>query len=245
VAIRDRPRPPEADRRRPDLAAARVLVAESRPALAELLALGLRAHGLAAAVAQDGHEALAAVSTWLPDFLLVDARLNGLSGLEVARRVRAAPGPRIGILVAAREHDRLRGFAAGADDEMLKPLALDEMVARVRAILARCRAGSTELEPALTFGDVTIDVARRRVERAGRVVDLRRREFDLLVFLVRHPGQAFTREELTAQVWRAPGAVGLSTVTVHMRRLRARLEQDPSRPRWLETVWGVGYRFRP
>lgn len=243
--MRDRPPRREPQARLPAVAAERVLVAESQPALAELLALGLRAHGLAAAVAHDGHEALAAVSTWLPDVLLVDARLKGLSGLEVARRVRTVPGSRIGILVTTREQDRLSGFAAGADDELLKPLAVDELVARVRAILARCRAGTAELEPALTFGDVAIDAGRRRVTVAGRVVDLRRREFDLLVFLVRHPGQAFTREELTAQVWRAPGAVGLSTVTVHMRRLRARLEQDPSRPRWLETVWGVGYRFRP
>ena len=233
------------DGRRPDTAAVRVLVAEGEPALAALLALGLREHGLAAAVAMDGHEALAAVSTWLPDVLLLDAQLEGLSGLEVARRVRALPGARIGILVAAREHDRLRGFAAGADDEMLKPLALDEMVARVRAISTRCHTVSVDLDPPLTFGDLAIDIARRRVEVAGRAVDLRRREFDLLVFLARHPGRVFTREELTAQVWRAPGAVGASTVTVHMRRLRARLEQDPSRPRWLETVWGVGYRFRP
>jgi two-component system response regulator ResD len=231
--------------RRPGLAAERVLVADGEPAIAELLALGLRERGLAAAVANDGHEALAAISVWLPDVLILDAQLRGLSGLEVARRVRALPGPRIGILVAAREHERLLGFAAGADDEMLKPLAIDELVARVRALQARCGARSTDADPPLTFGEVTIDVARRRVEVAGRAVELRRREFDLLAFLARHPNQVFTREELTARVWRAPGAVGLSTVTVHMRRLRAQLEPDPSRPQWLETVWGVGYRFRP
>ena len=100
-------------------------------------------------------------------------------------------------------------------------------------------------ESPLVYGDLTIDVARRTVAVAGRQVALRRREFDLLAFLARRPGEVFTREDLVAEVWRAPGGVGLSTVTVHIRRLRVLLERDPSRPRWLETVRGVGYRLRP
>jgi DNA-binding response OmpR family regulator len=223
----------------------RVLVADAEPAVGELLALGLREHGLVTAVARDGHEALASISTWQPDLLVVDAELGRPPGLEVVRRVRALPGPRIGIVVAAGERDRLRGFFAGADDEMLKPLALDELAVRLRAIHGRRHAASGELEPPLVYGDLTIDTARRRVDVAGRVVDLRRREFELLAFLARHPDQVFTREELVAEVWRAPAGVGPSTVTVHIRRLRVRLERDPSRPRWLKTVRGVGYRFRP
>jgi DNA-binding response OmpR family regulator len=223
----------------------RVLIVDNEPALAALLALGLRELGLVTAVASDGHEALAAISAWQPELLVIDAELRPLGGLEVVRRVRALPGPRIGILVAAEETERLRGFAAGADDEMVKPLALEELAARLRAIHARCGAPSAHLEPPLTFGELTIDIARRRTEVAGRVVDMRRREFDLLAFLARHPGAVFTREELVSQVWRAPAGVGLSTVTVHVRRLRLRLEHDPSRPRWLETVRGAGYRFRP
>jgi DNA-binding response OmpR family regulator len=222
-----------------------VLVVEDGPPLAELLALGLREFGLATAVARDGHGALAAISAFQPELLVVDAELAPLSGLEVVRRVRALPGPRIGILVATGEADRLRGFAAGADDEMLKPLALEELAARLRAIDEQCRAASGKPEPPLEYGALTIDIARRRIEVAGRVVDVRRRELDLLAFLARHPGEVFTREELIAQVWRASANVDPSTVTVHIRRLRLRLEDDPSRPRWLETVHGVGYRFRP
>ena len=223
----------------------RVLIVDDGRPLAELLALGLREFGLATAVAGDGHGALASISAFQPDLLVVEAELSPLSGLEIVRRVRALPGPRIGILVAAGESDRLRGFAAGADDEMLKPLALEELAARLRAIHRRCRAPSENPEPPLSYGELTIDLARRRVEVAGRVMDVRRREFDLLAFLARHPGEVFTREELLAQIWRAPAGVGASTVTVHIRRLRLRLERDPSQPRWLQTVHGVGYRFKP
>lgn len=228
-----------------DLAEPRVLIADAEVAVAELLGLSLRGFGFATAVARDGHEALASISTWLPDLLVVDADLAPIPGLEVVRRVRALPGPRIGIVVAAREHDRLQGFAAGADDEMLKPLAIDELAARLRVIDRRWRAPTSSSERPLVHGDLMIDLARRRVEVAGQEVDLRRREYDLLAFLARHPGEVFTREQLVSEVWRAPGGVGLSTVTVHVRRLRQRLERDPARPRWIETVRGVGYRFRP
>ena len=223
----------------------RVLIADAEPAVAELLALGLRELGLAAAVARDGHEALASMSTWLPELLVVDSELGPMPGLELVRRVRALPGPRIGIVFATGERDRLQGFAGGADDEMLKPLALDELAVRLRVIHERSRAASGAAEPLVAHGALTIDVARRRVEVEGSAVELRRREFDLLAFLARRPGEVFSREDLVAEVWRAPDAVGLSTVTVHMRRLRVRLEAEPSRPRWLETVRGVGYRFRP
>ena len=223
----------------------RVLIADAEGAVADLLALGLRGFGFATAVARDGHEALASMSTWLPDLLVVDAELGPSSGLDVVRRVRALPGPRIGIVVAARERDRLQGFGAGADDELLKPLAIEELAVRLRAIDERCRAPSAEPEPALVYGDLTIDLARRRVAVAGTAVHLRRREFDLLAFLARRPGEVFSREDLVTEVWRAAGGVGLSTVTVHIRRLRMRLERDPSRPAWIETVRGVGYRFSP
>jgi DNA-binding response OmpR family regulator len=223
----------------------RVLIADGEPVVAELLAVGLRELGLAAAVARDGHQALAAISAFQPELVVVDAELGPLPAFEVVRRVRVLPGPRIGIVVAIGDHDRLRGFAAGADDEMLKPLALEELAARLRAIHERIRAPSDEPQPRLIYGDLTIDIARRSVEVAGRRVDVRRREFDLLAFLARHPGEVFTREELLAEVWRAPGGVGASTVTVHVRRLRMLLEPDPSRPTWLETVRAVGYRFQP
>ena len=223
----------------------RVLIADAEPVVADVLALGLRGFGFVTAVARDGHEVLASISTWLPELLVVDVRLRALSGLEVVERVRALAGPPMGIVVAIRDRERLQGFAAGADDEMLKPLGLEELAVRLGVIHARRRPASPDGERLLDHGDLTIDVARRRVEVAGRMVPLRRREFDLLAFLARHPGKVFTREQLVAEVWRAPGGVGLSTVTVHIRRLRARIERDPSRPRWLETVRGLGYRFRP
>ena len=224
----------------------RVLIVDGEPPLAELLAFCLREFGLAPAVARDGHEALAAISAFHPELIVVDARLqHPLSGLEVVRRVRALPGPRIGIIVAAGEADRLHGFAAGADDEMLKPLALDELAVRLQAIHERCRDPSGDPEPPLSYGELTIDIARRQVTVDGRAIEMRRREFDLLAFLARRPGEVFTREQLIGEVWRAPAGMGASTVTVHVRRLRLRLERDPSHPRWLQTVRGVGYRFRP
>jgi len=223
----------------------RVLIADGEPVVAVLLAVGLREFGMATTVARDGHQALAAISAFQPELLVVDADLHRLPGLEVVRRVRALPGSRLGIVVAVGERHRLRGFAAGADDEMLKPLALEELAARLRAIHQRCGAQSNEPEPTLVYGDLTIDLARRTIAVAGREVAVRRREFDLLAFLARHRGEVFTRQQLVAEVWRAPGGVGVSTVTVHIRRLRVLLERDPSRPRWLETVRGVGYRFRP
>jgi DNA-binding response OmpR family regulator len=223
----------------------RVLIADAEPVVADVLALGLRGFGFATAVAGDGHEVLASISTWMPELLVVDAGLGSLPGLEVVKRVRALPGPVIGIVVAVRDRDRLQGFAAGADDEMLKPLGLEELAVRLGAIHARRRPPGPGGERPLEHGDLRIDVARRRVEVAGRTVPLRRREFDLLAFLARHPGEVFTREQLIAEVWRAPGGVGPSTVTVHIRRLRAQVERDPARPRRLETVRGLGYRLRP
>ncbi len=150
------------------------------------------------------------------------------------------------ILLTAKgeESDRVIGLRLGADDYVVKPFSPAELVARVDAVLRRVNTVG-DGEPALEFGDLRIDPASRHVHRAGEPVTLTAREFDLLLFLARHPGRAFTREELMDHVWQYAFYTDTSTVTVHIRRLRAKLESDPEHPRWIETVWGVGYRFAP
>ena len=148
------------------------------------------------------------------------------------------------ILLTAKgdESDRVIGLRLGADDYVVKPFSPAELVARVDAVLRRVNTVA-EHAPALTFGELEIDPSSRRVTRAGEDMALTAREFDLLHFLARHPGRAFTREELMDHVWQYSFYTDTSTVTVHIRRLRAKLEADPEAPRWIETVWGVGYRF--
>jgi DNA-binding response OmpR family regulator len=169
--------------------------------------------------------------------------LPGVDGLEVMRRVRDRSAV---ILLTAKgdESDRVIGLRLGADDYVVKPFSPAELVARVDAVLRRINT-VPEQEPPLELGALTIDPSARRVDRDGVAVTLTAREFDLLLFLARHPGRAFTREELMDHVWQYAFYTDTSTVTVHIRRLRAKLETDPEHPRWIETVWGVGYRFAP
>ncbi|HEY3188387.1 MAG TPA: response regulator transcription factor, partial [Solirubrobacteraceae bacterium] len=150
------------------------------------------------------------------------------------------------ILLTAKgeEVDRVVGLRSGADDYMVKPFSPAELVARVDAVLRRVRPAAADTEP-LRFGELEIDPHARRVRVRGEEVHLTQREFDLLEFLARHPGQVFTRDQLMDAVWQFPFYTDTSTVTVHVRRLRAKLEADPDKPRFLQTVWGVGYRFQP
>jgi two-component system response regulator ResD len=220
-----------------------VLVVDDEPTIGEVVSAYLQRAGYETRVALDGHAALAAVAERSPDLIVLDLMLPGVDGLEVMRRVRDRSAV---ILLTAKgeESDRVIGLRLGADDYVVKPFSPAELVARVDAVLRRVNTVG-EGEPALEFGSLSIDPASRHVHREGEPVTLTAREFDLLLFLARHPGRAFTREELMDHVWQYAFYTDTSTVTVHIRRLRAKLESDPEHPRWIETVWGVGYRFAP
>jgi len=226
----------------------RVLVVDDEPTIAEIVARYLERAGYETRSAADGHAALARASTWHPDLVVLDLMLPGLDGLEVMRLLRETGGPRVAVILLTakgEESDRIDGLRLGADDYVVKPFSPAELVARVDAVLRRNEPGDDDPEPVLRIGEIEIDPPGRRVLVAGEEVALTQREFDLLLFLARHPGQVFTRDQLMEQVWRFSFYSDTSTVTVHIRRLRAKVEREPARPRHIETVWGVGYRLRP
>jgi DNA-binding response OmpR family regulator len=226
---------------------AKVLVVEDEPAIADVVSRYLERAGYETAVAGTGEAALGRAEAARPDVVVLDLMLPDIDGLEVMRRLRRDDRGRGAIiLLTARgeESDRIVGLRLGADDYVVKPFSPAELVARVDAVLRRIDPVG-EREPPLGFDGLTIDPAARTVTLDGRPVELTQREFELLLFLARHPGQAFTRDQLMEHVWHYTFYIDTSTVTVHIRRLRAKLEPDPARPRHVETVWGVGYRFAP
>jgi two-component system, OmpR family, response regulator ResD len=228
-------------------ARAKVLVVDDEPAIGDVVSRYLRRAGYETTVAETGHRALAAAARGRPDLVVLDLMLPDIDGLEVMRRLRKGEDSHAAIiLLTARseESDRVIGLRLGADDYVVKPFSPAELVARVDAVLRRVDPAPAR-QPPLRFGDLEIDPAGRRVLRDGTEVELTQREFDVLLFLARHPGQAFTREHLMDAVWQYSFYTDTSTVTVHIRRLRAKLEPDPARPRFIQTVWGVGYRFSP
>ena len=222
-----------------------VLVVDDEPTIGEVVCRYLQRAGYETHVALDGIEAVEAAAARDPDLIVLDLMLPGLDGLEAMRRIRAGGGRRTAIiLLTARgeESDRVIGLRLGADDYIVKPFSPAELVARVDAVLRRVDT-VPEQEPPLRFDGLVVDPGGRRVQVDGEDVVLTQREFELLLFLARHPGQAFTRNQLMDHVWRYSFYTDTSTVTVHIRRLRAKLEETPERPRWIETVWGIGYRF--
>jgi len=226
---------------------AKVLVVDDEPAIGDVVSRYLQRAGYVTAIAATGQAALDRVVSDRPDVVVLDLMLPDIDGLEVMRRVRRDDGKRAAIiLLTARgeESDRVIGLRLGADDYVVKPFSPAELVARVDALLRRLTP-VPEREEALRFDTLEIDPGARRVLSAGTEVELTQREFDLLLFLARHPGQAFTRDQLMQHVWQYSFYIDTSTVTVHIRRLRSKLEPDPARPRFLQTVWGVGYRLAP
>lgn len=225
-----------------------VLLVEDEPTIAEVVERYLIHAGYAARIAPDGLEALRIADEIDPDLVVLDVMLPRLDGLEVLRRLRSGAHARTPVimLTARGEYDdRIAGLQRGADDYMVKPFSPRELVARVEAVLRRVEPPGGDEPQSLCFGELEIDPAARRLLRAGEEVQLSHREFELLNFLAAHPGQAFTREQLMDHVWESIDLADSGTVTVHVRRLRAKIEPDPERPTHLQTVWGHGYRFQP
>jgi DNA-binding response OmpR family regulator len=225
-----------------------VLVVEDDHDIAELIRLHLRDQGLNVVVCNDGTAGLTQALGRSWDLLVLDLRLPGIDGLELCRRVRLE-GRYIPILMLtarSTEMDRVLGLETGADDYLTKPFSVIELVARVKAILRRVQqlaAGATPDPRVLRVGEIEIDIEQRTVRRGGSPVELTAREFALLVHLARHPGRVYTRAQLLDQVWGLRHEAYEHTVSSHINRLRAKLEPSPAAPRYLLTIWGVGYRF--
>ena len=222
-----------------------ILVVDDEPTVTDVVARYLERAGYSTRVAGDGYEAIRLAGAERPDLVVLDLMLPGLGGLEVMRRLRERDRPSVILLTAKGEAtDRVIGLRLGADDYVVKPFSPAELVARVDAVLRRIDSSPRREDP-LVFDDLEIDPVARRVTVGGDEKALTVREYDLLLFFARHPGQVFSRDHLMDSVWQYSFYTDTSTVTVHIRRLRAKIEADPARPRYVDTVWGVGYRFSP
>jgi DNA-binding response OmpR family regulator len=246
----------------PDTTATRVLVVEDDRTVSEVVARYLHREGYAVEEVADGSRALERALCSLPDLMVVDLMIPGLDGLEVCRRLRlAAPIPVIVLTAKSDEADRIAGLELGADDYVSKPFSPRELMARIRSVLRRAQgepwpqppvSSTAPTAPAvgsatgvvLTAGRLRLDTAAHETRVGGKLAALTSKEFDLLAFLMSHPRRAFSREDLLEHVWGYTYG-DTSTVTVHVRRLREKVEADPADPRHLVTVWSVGYRFEP
>ena len=221
-----------------------VLVVDDEPTVRDVVVRYLERAGYRALAAADGDEALTAITETPPDLVVLDVMLPGIDGFDLLTRLRrSGEVPVIMLTARAAEPDRVQGLVLGADDYVVKPFSPRELVARVHTVLRRASPGPA---PRLEFDDLVIDGATREVFVDGEPVELAPKEFDLLHFLAASPREVFSRARILEAVWDSSAAYqDPSTVTVHMRRLRQKLEADPDDPRRLVTVWGVGYRFEP
>lgn len=223
-----------------------VLIVDDEPGIIRLISMYLEREGYRTACARTGGEALEAVVKGAPDLVILDIMLPDIDGWEVCREIRRSSDVPI-IMLTAREgdEDKIVGLEIGADDYVTKPFVPRELVARVKAILRRARATPPEAaSTVLNLGELTIDAAKREVRLRGDLIALRAKEYDLLHELARKPGVVFTREKLLQDVWGYDFFGDSGTIDVHVRRLRAKLSDDSSNPRFIETVWGVGYRLK-
>jgi DNA-binding response OmpR family regulator len=225
-----------------------VLVVDDDPTVSDVVGRYLERAGYRAVIARDGPQALAEFHRDRPDLVVLDLMLPGIDGLEVCRRLRqhAQAVPVIMLSALGEETDRVLGLLLGADDYVTKPFSPQELVLRVRSVLRRVSAATAApVGPIeLTDGDLALDLGSRVARLGDRELPLTVREFDLLAYLMRHHGRAFRRAELLEAVWGWTFG-DQSTVTVHVRRLREKVEDDPASPRRIVTVWGVGYRYEP
>ncbi|MCB8982441.1 MAG: response regulator transcription factor [Ardenticatenaceae bacterium] len=230
-----------------------ILVVDDEASVVEVVSLYLKREGFRVRVARDGRQALTAVREQLPALVVLDLMLPEVDGLSILRALRgdtAVPNvPVIMLTARQQETDRIYGLELGADDYVTKPFSPAELVSRVKAVLRRSAgvmgSGGGSGQRPLNFSDLTIDPNTRLVTVRGQNVDLTATEFNLLWFMASNPRQVFKRDQLLEKVWGFSEYVDPSTVTVHIRRLREKIEADPSNPAWLLTVWGVGYKFDP
>jgi DNA-binding response OmpR family regulator len=222
-----------------------VLIVDDEPIVREVVVGYLQREGYRTLEAADGDRARELVERESPSLVVLDIMLPGIDGLELCRWIRGRSDLPV-ILLTARgdETDRIVGLEIGADDYITKPFSPRELTARVRTVLRRSKAEAS-VEERLTFDGLELDARTRDVLRDDRLLNLTAKEFDLLWFLARHPRQVFSRDQLMDRVWGYEAALDTGTVTVHVRRLREKIEDDPSRPTRLQTIWGVGYRFVP
>jgi two-component system response regulator ResD len=222
-----------------------VLVVDDEPIVRDVVVRYLRRDGYETREAATGDEAREILEAESPALVVLDVMLPGTDGLELCRWIRSRSElPVIMLTARGDETDRIVGLELGADDYVTKPFSPRELSVRVRNVLRRARAIPADAER-VRFGPFEVDSAAREVRRDRRPLKLTVKEFDLLWFLVSHPRRVFSRDQLMDRVWGYTTALDTGTVTVHIRRLREKVEDDPSRPRFLETVWGVGYRFTP
>ncbi|MGH3012207.1 MAG: response regulator [Gaiellaceae bacterium] len=225
---------------------ATVLVVDDEPIVREVVVSYLRHEGFDTLEAGDGDTARELVEREGPSLVVLDLMLPGTDGLELCRWIRARSDvPVIMLTARGEEADRIVGLELGADDYVTKPFSPRELATRVRTVLRRSEPSVSRAE-SLTFdGGLEVSARTREVTKAGELLRLTAKEFDLLWFLANHPRQVFSRDQLMDRVWGYEAALDTGTVTVHVRRLREKIEDDASRPRFLQTVWGVGYRFVP
>jgi DNA-binding response OmpR family regulator len=226
----------------------RIMVVDDDETLVDVVGRYLCRDGHQVECMPDGHAALRRIEEEPPDLVILDLMLPGMSGLEVCRRLREQwPIPVVMLTALGEETDKVVGFETGADDYVTKPFSPRELTLRVRSVLCRARGGVPRAAPSLgvlSDGDLRVDLGAHQVELGSAPLALTSREYDLLVFFMRHPRQAFAREDLLEQVWNWSFG-DTSTVTVHVRRLREKLQTGPARDRRIATVWGVGYRYEP
>jgi DNA-binding response OmpR family regulator len=228
------------------MAEARIMVVEDEPSILEVVSLYLRRAGYEVTEVPDGNEAMRRLEETQPNLVILDLMLPGVDGWEITQWLRSRGDIPIIMLTSRREEtDRIAGLEMGADDYVVKPFSPQELVSRVRAVLRRTLSEASQVDRPITVGDLHIDPNRHLVTVSGEERSLTVKEFDLLWLLARHPRQVFTRDQLLENVWGRSEYIDPSTVTVHIRRIREKVEKDPSEPEHIQTVWGVGYKFEP
>lgn len=223
-----------------------ILIVEDEPSIAEVVSLYLQRAGFQTRHAPDGKTAMTLVEQQTPELAIVDIMLPEIDGLSLTRWLRDRSNVPIILLTARREEvDRIAGLEMGADDYVVKPFSPQELVSRVRAVLRRTgrEQGDSSSDQALNFENLIVDPRSRTVTLTGKEIMLTAKEFDMLYLLASHPRQVYTRDQLLERIWGGSDYIDPGTVTVHVRRLREKIEADPSSPGRILTVWGVGYKF--